>query len=67
MRGKVTLKDHFATLATLGDWQVFGAHVWSELGCRLTDFQDKRLRPMDASGVEVNGGLAQRAGGTGHP
>jgi 2,3-dihydroxybenzoate decarboxylase len=53
MIGKVTLEDHFATPATLGDSQVFGAHVWSELGPRLIDFQDKRLRQMDASGVEL--------------
>src|SRR5262245_36665337 len=53
MRGKVTLEDHFATSATLGDSQVFGAHVWSELGPRLLDFQDKRLRLMDASGIEM--------------
>ena len=53
MIGKVTLEDHFATPATLGDSQVFGAHVWSELGPRLLDFQDKRLRLMDASGVEL--------------
>jgi gamma-resorcylate decarboxylase len=52
MLGKVTLEDHFATPATLGDSQVFGAHVWSELGPRLLDFQDKRLRQMDAAGVE---------------
>jgi predicted TIM-barrel fold metal-dependent hydrolase len=53
MGGKVTLEDHFATPATLGDSQVFGAHVWSELGPRLTDFHDQRLRQMDASGVEM--------------
>ena len=39
--------------ATLGDSQLFGAHVWSELGPRLLDFQDKRLRLMDAAGVEI--------------
>jgi 2,3-dihydroxybenzoate decarboxylase len=32
---------------------VFGAHVWGELGPRLADFQHKRLRLMDASGVEL--------------
>ena len=53
MQGKITLEDHFATTATLGDLQIFGAHVWSELGPRLLDFQDKRLRLMDASGVEI--------------
>jgi 2,3-dihydroxybenzoate decarboxylase len=53
MHGKITLEDHFATPATLGDSEGFGAHVWSELGPRLVDFHDKRLRLMDASGVEM--------------
>jgi 2,3-dihydroxybenzoate decarboxylase len=53
MQGKIALEEHFATEATLGDSKVFGAHVWEELGPRLTDFQDKRLRLMDASGVEI--------------
>src|SRR5436190_10067509 len=53
MQGKIALEEHFATAATLGDSQVFGAHVWSELGPRLIDIQDKRLRLMDASGVEL--------------
>jgi len=53
MQGKIALEEHFAIAATLADSQVFGAHVWQELGPRLTDFQDKRLRLMDASGVEI--------------
>jgi predicted TIM-barrel fold metal-dependent hydrolase len=53
MQGKIALEEHFAVEATLGDSQVFGADVWEELGPRLTDFQDKRLRLMDASGVEI--------------
>ena len=53
MQGKIALEEHFAIAATLSDSQVFGTHVWSELGPRLTDFQDKRLRLMDASGVEI--------------
>jgi 2,3-dihydroxybenzoate decarboxylase len=53
MQGKIALEEHFAIEATLADSQVFGAHVWNELGPRLTDFQDKRLRLMDASGVEL--------------
>ena len=52
MQGKIALEEHFAIPTTLADSQVFGAHVWGELGPRLTDFQDKRLRLMDASGVE---------------
>ena len=31
MQNKITLEDHFAIEATLGDSQVFGAHVWPEL------------------------------------
>src|ERR1041384_7710345 len=53
MQGKIALEEHFAIAATLSDSQVFGAHVWEELRPRLTDFQDKRLRLMDASGVEL--------------
>src|SRR5204863_2366749 len=53
MARKIALEEHFATPATLADSQVFGAHVWEELGPRLTDFQDKRLKLMDASGVEL--------------
>jgi 2,3-dihydroxybenzoate decarboxylase len=53
MQGKVTLEDHFAIEATLGDSQPFGAHVWDELRYRLLDFHDQRLRLMDASGVEI--------------
>jgi 2,3-dihydroxybenzoate decarboxylase len=53
MQGKVTLEDHFAIEATLGDSQPFGAHVWPELRYRLLDFHDQRLRLMDAGGVEI--------------
>src|SRR4030095_7286323 len=53
MQGKIALEEHFAIAATLSDSQVFGAHLWDELGPRLTDFQDERLRLMDASGVEI--------------
>src|SRR2546429_4906038 len=53
MQGKVTLEDHFAIEDTLGDSQPFGPHVWPELPHRLLDFQDQRLRLMDATGVEI--------------
>jgi 2,3-dihydroxybenzoate decarboxylase len=53
MQYKITLEDHFAIQATLNDSRVFGAHVWEELGPRLTDFHDKRLRLMDAAGIEM--------------
>jgi predicted TIM-barrel fold metal-dependent hydrolase len=53
MQGKVTLEDHFAIEATLGDSQAFGAHVWPELKYRLIDFHEQRLRLMDESNVEL--------------
>ena len=53
MQGKVTLEDHFAIEATLGDSQPFGGHVWPELRHRLLDFQEQRLRLMDETGVEI--------------
>ena len=28
MQGKIALEEHFAIEDTLGDSQVFGAHVW---------------------------------------
>ncbi len=51
MQGKIALEEHFATEATLGDSQVFGAHVWKDLRHRLLDIQDTRLREMDKHGV----------------
>jgi gamma-resorcylate decarboxylase len=53
MQGKIALEEHFAIEATLGDSQVFGAQVWGDLGPRLIDIQDMRLREMDRHGVEM--------------
>jgi len=53
MQGKIALEEHFAIEATLGDSQVFGAHVWQELGPRLLDVQDLRLAEMDKHGIEM--------------
>ena len=53
MQGKIALEEHFAIEATLGDSQVFGAHVWNDLGPRLLDIQDMRLREMDKHGIEM--------------
>ena len=53
MQGKIALEEHFAIEATLGDSQVFGAHVWKDLGHRLLDIQDTRLREMDKHGIEM--------------
>ncbi len=53
MQGKIALEEHFAIKPTLGDSQLFGAHVWSDLGPRLLDIQDLRVREMDKHGIEM--------------
>src|SRR3979411_2081168 len=53
MQGKNALEEPVAIEPTLGDSQVFGAHVWKDLGHRLVDVQDTRLREMDKHGVEM--------------
>jgi 2,3-dihydroxybenzoate decarboxylase len=53
MQGKIALEEHFAIESTLGDSQVFGAHVWNELGPRLLDIQQTRLGEMDRHGIEM--------------
>ena len=53
MHNKIALEEHFAIEATLGDSKVFGAHVWQQLGPRLIDIQDLRLKEMDRHGVEM--------------
>jgi 2,3-dihydroxybenzoate decarboxylase len=53
MQGKIALEEHIAIEATLGDSQVFGAHVWDTLGPRLIDIQDMRLAEMDRHGIEM--------------
>ena len=53
MQGKIALEEHFAIESTLGDSQVFGAHVWKDLGHRLLDIQETRLGEMDKHGIEM--------------
>src|SRR5258708_8167339 len=53
MQGKIALEELFAIEPTLSDSQVFGAHVWKDLGHRLIDVQDTRLREMDQHGIEM--------------
>ena len=53
MQGKIALEEHLATEATLLDSKVFGANVWKDLGPRLIDVQEIRLREMDKHGVEM--------------
>ncbi len=54
MQGKVALEEHFAIPDTLQDSAGFVPEVyWRELSARLLDIQDRRLREMDAGGVET--------------
>lgn len=54
MNGKIALEEHFAIEETLNDSKAFfSARVWTELKSRLLDIQDRRLREMDANGIEM--------------
>jgi predicted TIM-barrel fold metal-dependent hydrolase len=54
MLGKVALEEHFAIPETLQDSAGFVPEDhWDELSARLLDIQDRRLREMDANGVEM--------------
>lgn len=54
MQGKVALEEHFAIPDTLADSKgFFPETIWGELRDRLIDIQDRRLREMDANGVEL--------------
>ena len=54
MQGKIALEEHFAVEETLADSKgFFPDTVWGELRARLLDIQDRRLREMDANGVEM--------------
>ncbi|TAK81794.1 MAG: amidohydrolase [Betaproteobacteria bacterium] len=54
MDGKIGLEEHFAIAETLEDSKGFvGDSVWPELESRLLDIQEKRLRLMDAHGMEL--------------
>ncbi|MES2188792.1 MAG: amidohydrolase family protein [Pseudomonadota bacterium] len=54
MQGKIGLEEHFALEETLKDSAgFFPDKVWAELRGRLLDIQDRRLREMDANGMEM--------------
>src|ERR1700676_5035516 len=54
MRGKVALEEHFAIDETVHDSAGFSPESdWPELKARLLDIQDRRLREMDAHGIEI--------------
>lgn len=54
MEGKIGLEEHFAIAATLQDSAGFlPEHTWPELSARLIDVGERRLREMDAHGMEL--------------
>ncbi len=54
MQGKIALEEHFALPETLQDSAGFvPGEYWTELSARLLDIQDRRLREMDANGIEM--------------
>jgi hypothetical protein len=54
MQGKVALEEHFALPETVQDSAGFvPGDYWVELKTRLLDMQDRRLREMDANGIEM--------------
>ena len=54
MQGKIALEEHFAIPETIQDSAGFLAEtVWTELEARLLDMQERRLREMDAHGIEI--------------
>ena len=54
MQGKIALEEHFAIPETLEDSHgYFPDRVWQEVKSRVLDIQDRRLREMDANGIEL--------------
>lgn len=54
MIGKIGLEEHFAIPETLQDSAGFvPGDYWRELSARLLDIQDRRLREMDAHGMQM--------------
>ena len=54
MLGKIALEEHFAIPETLEDSAGFvPGDFWKELSSRILDIQDRRLREMDANGIEM--------------
>lgn len=54
MQGKIGLEEHFAIEETLLDSKGFlHPDTWEELSARLMDPEERRLREMDAHGMEM--------------
>ncbi len=54
MNGKIAIEEHFALEETVGESLAFMSQsVWPELGHRLVDIHETRLKQMDAHGIEL--------------
>jgi gamma-resorcylate decarboxylase len=54
MQGKVALEEHFAIPETIQDSAGFAPETdWPELKARLLDIHERRLKEMDAHGIEM--------------
>jgi predicted TIM-barrel fold metal-dependent hydrolase len=54
MQGKIAIEEHFALEETVQDSaELSPAEDWIELKARLLDIQDRRLKEMDAHGIEL--------------
>src|SRR5271163_4042924 len=54
MQGKIALEEHFAIAETLEDSHgYFPDRVWEEVKSRVMDIHERRLREMDAQGIEM--------------
>lgn len=54
MKGKIGLEEHFAIQETVQDSAGFVPDDhWAELKSRILDVQDRRIREMDANGMEM--------------
>ena len=54
MQGKVAVEEHFAIPETLAYSAGFVPQAdWGELKARLMDMQERRIREMDANGIEM--------------
>ena len=54
MQGKIALEEHFAIDDTVADSRgFFPDRVWQELKSRVLDLHERRLREMDAHGIQM--------------
>jgi 2,3-dihydroxybenzoate decarboxylase len=53
MQGKIAVEEHFAIAETTGNSARYTSAYWTELPKKLLDIHDRRLKEMDATGIEI--------------